>query len=246
MSRFAFALGLLAGCAAPPVALDASADPDPAPAAEVSLAALPPAPQPDLPAPLRPDAEATMDHAAHAGLAAPMGEHEMGEHEMGQHAMDEHAMDDRQMPERSHLSRALDAYHAIGDALETGDLAPVATQARTLADAWALAAETAPEADPHFWHARMPQTRAVRTRALALTRAASLESARQTFRQLRAPFLALTDAFREAEHGAEPAPDPDPGDHDGMDHDGMDHGAEPAPDPDPRGHDETNHAGHDR
>ena len=175
MSRYLLALGVLAGCATPQPALDASADPAlaPAPARTISLAALTPAPQPDLPAPLR---AASPSHSA----------------------MDHSAMDHSASVAGSPLAQASEALRSAEDALTAGDLARATASAQAFSDAWALATEQPPGSAPHFWHMRMDETRAVRAHALALGRAASLTDARASFEQLRAPFLALVDAYERA------------------------------------------------
>ena len=188
------ALGLItAGCAAPAATLPGTAAPSegarPAsPEAVVSLAPLAPAPRPDLPAPLRPrgpsvvPTEAAMDHGGHTPLAMPSA--------TGHSAMDHGAM--RHAEDAPPLALALDAYLDVQEALAADDLAPV--QAQAFADAWSQAADRAPDADPHFWHMRAEAVTAVRTHAVELADAASIDDARAAFGRLSAPFLALIEA----------------------------------------------------
>lgn len=175
MFRFVLALGVLAGCASP-AALDAPAPRSaPSAAGTVSLAALAPAPQPDLPPALRPSPTPAMSHGA-----------------MSHGAMDHGAMP---APALTPLAEALDAYLAVQEALAADATAPDAT--RAFLDAWARAIETAPEADPHFWHLRAEPVAAVREAALDLAEADDLADARRAFGHLSAPFVALIEA-----HGA--------------------------------------------
>ena len=176
------ALGLaMAGCAVP-AALPSGADsaaPE-APALAVSLAPLAPAPSPELPLALRAPGPSTVTTAAAM--------------DHGAHAHGDHAAHDGPAPVLGPLTDALDAYLDAHEALAADDPAPVPALASAFAGAWAEAVETAPEADPHFWHARAEEVGAVRTHALALAAAADLDAAREAFGHLSAALVGLVEA----------------------------------------------------
>jgi len=179
MLRFVPLLGLvLAGCAAPSGV--AVAPPHPAsasaPAAPLVVSATPlaPAPEPDLPAALRPSPHersghdrAGMDHGAMAG--EPMA-----------------PADD------APLRPVLDAYLAVHDALAADRLAPEAAAA--LAETVTAWTATAPPDDPHLWHREANAVTTVRRSVAALAEAADLGAARAAFGALSVPLAALVEA----------------------------------------------------
>ncbi|HIG73209.1 MAG TPA: DUF3347 domain-containing protein [Bacteroidetes bacterium] len=169
------ALGLLVAGCAPPVALGDEAFPthDPERSEALSLGALTPVPQPDLPAPLRPHASAAMHSAMHSAPAAAHG-----------HAAAAPAP----------LAEALVAYLAIGDALSSDDLAPVAGHAEAFLREWERAVATPPAHAPHFWHRRAEAAERVRQSAGRLTAATTLEAARAAFGDASVPLAELIDA----------------------------------------------------
>ena len=190
MFRTVLALGVLAGCAAPPAIVQAPAPP-PSTAASVtvSLAALAPVRQPDLPAPLRP-----AEDAPHASGAHETGDHEMGGHAAMGHAEPRHAPPVVQDASSSPLAASLDAYLAIHAALADDATTGVPEAARALASAFERAIQDAPADDPHVWHMRAGETSAVQAAAVELAAASDLETARAAFGRLSVPFASLVEA----------------------------------------------------
>lgn len=190
MSRYVLALGLLAGCAAPPALTDGAPVPSPE-AHSVSLAPLAPVQSPTLPPALRasgPSAvtpEAAPAHGAHGALASGAMNHAVMGHGQMDHAAPEAP---------TAFADALGAYLAIQRALSRDAFDGVAAHALAFADAWAFATDEAPEADPHFWHMRAEAVDAVALHARALADAADLDAARVAFGHLSAPFADLVDA----------------------------------------------------
>ena len=220
-SFLAIAAFALAACApsAPAVAAGHPATPDAAtPAHPVVVAALAPAPEPDLPAPLRPDSErpgggdrvtghAAMDYPA--ADAAEMGHAGMDHAAMGHAMPTQHAMPkDPAVPTRRSapagasgstwstadepFPAALDAYLAVQAALASDQTDRAAAQA--FAAAFAEATEGMPPADPHLWHSRSGEVTAVRVAAQQLAEASDLAAARLAFGALSVPFAALAEA----------------------------------------------------
>lgn len=138
----------------------------------VDVSALAPAPQPDLPAALRPDGRAP-----------------------GMEGMDHDAMIPDDVATPSGLSDALDAYLSVQTALAADRLDGVSRQARTLDASIAVLAETPPEDDPHFWHERADDLVAIRTAAADLADADDLARARVAFGHLSAPFAEIAAAL---------------------------------------------------
>ena len=168
------ALGLLVAGCAPPVALGDEAVPlhEPERSEALSLGALAPVPQPDLPAPLRPPAPSAMHSAAMH--SAPAAAHS-------------HAAP-------APLAEALAAYLAIGDALASDDLAPVAEHADAFRRGWERAVATPPAHAPHLWHRRAEAAERVRQSAGRLAAATTLEDARTAFGDASVPLAELIDA----------------------------------------------------
>lgn len=176
-------------------------------AAGVEYTTLDPVPQPDLPAPLRPDGHPP------AGSMAGMNPDEGGMMDMEGAPMDHSAMNHEAMPAMDHsamsemqhdampmaaapegLRAALDAYLAIQTALASDELAGIAKQARALDTAVAKLGETPIEGDPHFWHTHADDLTAIRTNAQALADADDLAAARLAFGRLSAPFVGIVEA----------------------------------------------------
>ncbi len=89
------------------------------------------------------------------------------------------------------LSGVLDAYLALQEAL-AGDRLD-ADAARAFEEAFARLAESPPEGDVHFWHARADDVTAVQTHAAALAATADLAEARAAFGHLSVPFARLME-----------------------------------------------------
>ena len=219
---------LLGACAPPQVAAPApghpaSLDVQPGPAT-VEVAALAPAPPPDLPAVLRPDghppagsmvgmdpdaAHGAMDHAA------------MGHDEMATMGADEASMSHTAMnhgrtvfetPSPTPPERLGDVPPApVTVDADTNPLTETldaylalhdalasdqfdAAAAQSFAAAFDRAVAEAPSDDPHLWHARMEEVEAVRAAAAALASAGDLAAARTAFGELSVPFVALVQA----------------------------------------------------
>lgn len=210
------ALGL-AGCAAAtapavapdhPAAVTASST-----EAIVEVAALAPAPQPDLPAPLRPDGRPPgggmegMDHDPIEEAPTRMeGQMEGMDHD-GTMEVDEAAMSHAAVNHGDDLSgdvnvadspmaEALDAYLAVQDALASDDPDAAAAHGAHFEVAFGALVEAPPDDDPHLWHARSADVDAVRTAAAALAGAGgSRASPEQALAEARTAFGALSAAF---------------------------------------------------
>lgn len=178
MPRSLLLLGaaLFAGCASvPPAAPPAShpAAPEAAPAvARATLAPLPAAEAPDVPAILRPVAAQVATSGMHAG----------------------HGEMPSEVTAPSPLAEALDAYLAVHDALASDRLDGIAGQAEAFRVAFAAAIEVAPADDPHLWHMRSAETAAVLDAATRLAEAGDLEAARTAFAALSQPLADLAEA----------------------------------------------------
>lgn len=178
------ALALVAlGCAAPEPALTphhpahATASPQ-----EVAAAPLDPVRQPDLPAPLRPDAQpagAGMDHAGHAGMR------------MDDPGARPDAVPPGPVPDG--LGAVLDAYLTIQAALAGDTIEGVPAAAQTLGAAVETMTATPPEGQPHFWHERMAETATLQVQARALASAEDLASARLAFGAFSGAFVPLVE-----------------------------------------------------
>ncbi|NNF58805.1 MAG: DUF3347 domain-containing protein [Rhodothermaceae bacterium] len=181
MHRFLLASALLlAGCAVSNLAVAPAHHPAsataPTPPFSTDLSALPPASQPDLPAPLRPDNE------------PPTGvigrDHGQGDHEQSSRST---APGD--------LSNVLDAYLALQEALASDQFDGLAAQAQAFDDAVVVLIAAPPEGDPHFWHSQMADTDAVRIHTHALAEAPDLATARRAFGELSLPFVELVQVL---------------------------------------------------
>lgn len=170
------ALGLLVAGCAPPVALGDEDVPlhEPKRSETVSLDALAPVPQPDLPAPLQPPASSAMHSAAMP--SAPAAEH-------SHHAA-----------APAPLAEALAAYLAISAALASDDLTPVAEHAEAFRRGWERTVATPPAHAPHLWHRHAEAAERVRQSAGRLATATTLEAARAAFGDASAPLADLIDA----------------------------------------------------
>ena len=195
MSRFAL-LALtasLAACApsAPTAALapshPAAAD-APAVPARAPLADLAPAPQPNVPAVLRPRPMAGMDH----------GQMDHGQMDHGQMpSPDRETAPDAAPSGAGPLADAVDAYLAVHDALAADRLDSAA--ADRLAGALAQATTTAPTDDPHLWHRMPDDVTAAQAAAAALRQSETLDQARAAFGDLGVPFSAIAAASGSAD-----------------------------------------------
>ena len=177
----------LSGCAASvptavPALHPAAPEAEPAPV-RASLAPLPAAPDPVLPAVLQPVA-ASMDGT---GM-----DHSATDHtEMRPAEADAPPM---APASGTPLASAFDAYFALHDALASDRLDGVSAQAAAFRSAFAGTLETAPTSDPHFWHMRGDETAAVLAAATALVGTGDLETARAAFAALSLPFADLAEA----------------------------------------------------
>lgn len=178
MSRSLLLLGatFLAGCASiSPAAPSAShpAAPEAAPAVgRATLAPLPAAEAPNVPAVLRPVAASGTASGAHAG----------------------HGEMSSQTTATSPLAEALDAYLAIHDALASDRLDGVPGQAEAFRSAFSAAIVVAPAGDPHAWHRHTAETAAVLDAVPRLAEAGDLATARSAFAALSLPLADLTEA----------------------------------------------------
>jgi hypothetical protein len=92
------------------------------------------------------------------------------------------------------LGEALDAYLSVQTALASDEL-PNAADTRAFGEAVAALVEAPPEADPHFWHMRSDEVRAVQAAATALAEADDLDAARVAFGEASAPFAGWIEAL---------------------------------------------------
>jgi len=164
MLRFLLALGVLAGCAAPPALLPMAEVLPTVTSASVVLSPLASVQQAVLPPALRPSSAPTTDASSMVA-----------------------------MPADTPLGNALSAYLLIHAALASDTIDGVADAAREFETAFRLAIEDAPADDPHVWHMRANETAAVQTHASSLARATDLVGARSAFSELSAPFASLIE-----------------------------------------------------
>ena len=164
MLRSFLALGVLAGCAAPPAILQPADIPIAATSTSVDLDPLNAVRPPERSPALRSSASSMVHSTMTAeSVNTPLGD-------------------------------ALTAYLAIHAALASDRIVGVADAARDFQSAFALANEDAPADNPHVWHMHADETDAVQAHASSLAQAEDLTSARAAFGNLSEPFALLVEA----------------------------------------------------
>lgn len=106
----------------------------------------------------------------------------------------EPVLDDLPADAVEHLTAALDAYFAIGQALAVDSTDNVAHSARRLAASMERLAATEIPDRPHFWHEREERVTAIGRRTQALAEAETIEDARFRYAEVSDAFAALVEA----------------------------------------------------